>query len=150
MEVSLWILWLAATVLLVIVEVLSTSAIALCMAMGTFAAFMASLCGASFEWQLIVLAAATVATLPVFPRLIKRYRLHLSDGNESSNMEALIGRKATVWQGQSGPVAARVKIDGDNWQAVSTDGRPLSTGEEIEVVDYDSIILEVRHCREQN
>ncbi|MDE6051485.1 MAG: NfeD family protein, partial [Paramuribaculum sp.] len=129
---------------------LSTSAIALCMAMGTFAAFIASLCGASFEWQLIVLAAATVATLPVFPRLIKRYRLHLSDGNESSNMEALIGRKATVWQGQSGPVAARVKIDGDNWQAVSTDGRPLSTGEEIEVVDYDSIILKVRHCREQN
>ncbi len=148
MDIPFWILWLALTIILVIIELLSTIAITLCLATGTFASFIAALCGASFEWQLGVLAIATVATLPLFPRLIKRYRLHLADGNESSNMQALIGRRAVVWKSQDDAVKARIKLDGDNWQAVSIDGSRLEAGQQVEVVGYDSIIIKVKPCNQ--
>lgn len=147
MEISLWIIWLALTFILVIIELLSTIAITLCLATGTFAAFIAALAGVSLEWQLFILAVATVATIPVFPRLIKRYRLHRADAAGSTGMDALIGRRAIVTTRQEAVKPGRIRIDGDNWQAVDADGGLLETGDQVEVVSYDSIILRVRRCQ---
>jgi len=59
-------------------------------------------------------------------------------------MDALIGRKATVVQDISKDHPGRVKIDGDNWLAVSLDSdADIATGTIVEIEGYDSIILTV-------
>ena len=42
----------------------------------------------------------------------------------------------------------RVRIDGDNWQAVSADASPINVGTKVRVSGYDSIILTVEREEE--
>lgn len=141
-----WMIWLAIAVLLVIIEVLTASAIALCLAIGALAASISALVGACFELQLLVLAVAMLASLVFVPRLLKRYKHLFKSGREAvSNMDALMGREAVVeaMPGADNAVS-RVKIDGDRWQVKSVDGSELELGDRVKVCGYDSIILIVK------
>lgn len=139
-------IWLAIAILLVIIEVLTTSAIALCLAIGALAASIAALFGACFELQLMVLAVAMLASLVFVPRLLKRYKGLFKTGKDAvSNMDALIGREAVVEANIiDGNSTLRVKIDGDRWQVRVTDGAELVAGDRVKVCGYDSIILLVK------
>ena len=60
-------------------------------------------------------------------------------------MGALIGRTAIVTERINGSaVQGRVKLDGDNWQAVCLDTVAAEPGDEVEIVGYNSIILHVK------
>ena len=71
-------------------------------------------------------------------------------GGYKSNMESLIGREATVIEMIPAEDVGRVKIDGDEWQAVlarEDDNEPrrdIQVGEKVIIVSYDSIILTVK------
>ena len=72
-------------------------------------------------------------------------------GQYKSNMESLIGRTATVIEEIPAEDAGRVKVDGDEWQAVlsreNDDIRPrenIPVGAKVVIVSYDSIILTVK------
>ncbi len=136
-------IWLAVAILLVIFEVFTVSAIALCMAIGALAASIAALCGCGIELQLLVLAVAMLSSLVFVPRLLKRYKGLFRNGKESlSNMDALIGREAIV-ESSAADSSLRVKIDGDRWQVKTADGAALAHGDRVKVCGYDSIILVV-------
>ncbi len=139
-------LWLAVAVILVIVEIFTSSAIALGMAVGAVGAFVAALVGASLEVQLIVLAVSMVAGLIIVTPLMRRYNgLIKSDTESVSNMDALIGRMGTVVISGDDPYDfGRMKIDGDRWQVRSSDGSRLSDGQRVEVCGYESIVLLVK------
>lgn len=139
-------LWLAVAVILVIVEIFTSSAIALGMAAGAVGAFVAALVGASLEVQLIVLAVSMVAGLIIVTPLMRRYNgLIKSDTESVSNMDALIGRMGTVVISGDDPYDfGRMKIDGDRWQVRSSDGSRLSDGQRVEVCGYESIVLLVK------
>lgn len=137
-------LWLAVAVLLVIIEVLTTSAIALCISIGALAAMIAALCGCTLQIQLIVLAVAMVASLVIVPPLMKRYKsLFRTDRGAMSNMDALKGRTAVVEQFSCdyADQLPRVRIDGDCWQVRTADGSALIPGQMVKVCGHDSIIL---------
>lgn len=141
MITNAWMYWLAIAIFLVIIEVFTASAIALCMAIGAFAAFIAALLGCGIELQLLILALAMMSSLVFVPRLLKRYKCLFRSGNESvSNMDALIGRDAIV-ESSTVDSTLRVKIDGDKWQVKSADGSELTQGDRVKVCGYDSIIL---------
>lgn len=141
MITNAWMYWLAIAIFLVIIEVFTASAIALCMAIGAFAAFIAALLGCGIELQLLILAVAMMSSLVFVPRLLKRYKCLFISGNESvSNMDALIGRDAIV-ESSTVDSTLRVKIDGDKWQVKSADGSELIQGDRVKVCGYDSIIL---------
>lgn len=139
-------LWLAVAVILVIVEIFTSSAIALGMAVGAVGAFVAALVGASLEVQLIVLAVSMVAGLIIVTPLMRRYNgLIKSDTESVSNMDALIGRMGTVVISGDDPYDfGRMKIDGDCWQVRSRDGSRLIDGQQVEVCGYESIVLLVK------
>lgn len=139
-------LWLAVAVILVIVEIFTSSAIALGMAVGAVGAFVAALVGASLEVQLIVLAVSMVAGLIIVTPLMRRYNgLIKSDTESVSNMDALIGRMGTVVISGDDPYDfGLMKIDGDRWQVRSSDGSRLSDGQRVEVCGYESIVLLVK------
>ena len=141
MTINLWMIWLIVAIILVIVEVFTTSAIALCLAIGAFAASVVAFCGVSIELQLLVLAIAMIASLILVPRLLKRYKgLFVSGKDAVSNMDALVGRSTVVEFPIAGS-SARVKIDGDSWQVKTADGSELKSAERVKVCGYDSIVL---------
>lgn len=142
---TMWILWLTIAILLVIAEIFTSSAIAICMAVGAFVAFVAALAGAPSEVQIIVCAVVMVVLLLFVPRLLRRYRRIFQPVNGGeSNMDALIGRKGTVENASPDGSTARMRLDGDRWTVRTADGSKLSDGSRVEVLGFDSIILIVK------
>lgn len=139
-----WVVWLALALILVMAEILTSSAIALCMAIGCFGAFVAAIAGASAEWQILVLVAVLLGTLMFVPTILKRYKriLMADDAVAVSNLDALIGREAVVEPADNHPGAtARIKIDGDRWQVKMADGGCPPPGSRVRVVGNESIVL---------
>lgn len=144
---SVWIIWLIAAAVLVIIEVLSQMVWTLCLAIGCLAATVAALCGADIAVQLISVAVATLLAFAVIaPRL--RKLLHSARKKEArddrTGMDALLGRKGIVTHEIKPGELGRVKIDGDSWQAAAPGiETAIKRGESVTVTAYDSIILTV-------
>ena len=141
-----WLIWLIITALLVVVELFTFIVATFCMAVGSLCAMVATLCGASIEMQLLALAVGTVVAFVLFAPAVKRWQKRRSEkGGDAtlSNMDALKGRVVEVIESIPAHGTGRVRVDGDRWQARTTDGSEVFAGERVRIVGYDSIILEV-------
>lgn len=147
MDIDLWILWLTAAGVLIVIELLTSLVATLCVAVGCIAAAVVALSGAALGWQLGAMAAGIVLAFAFLAPWINRIHSRRHDSRNdgyNSNMDALIGRETTVEREiPAGGMPGRVKVDGDSWQAVSTNGEAISTGTRVRVAGYDSIILKV-------
>lgn len=146
MELDLWILWLIAAGILLVIELLTSLVATLCVAIGCIGAAIVALAGATLGWQLGVMAAGIVLAFAFVAPWINRIhnrRQNAHSDNYNSNMEALIGRETTVDCEIVSGRPGRVRVDGDSWQAVSTDGQPIGAGCRVRITGYDSIILKV-------
>ena len=136
--------WMVAAAVLAIVEVLTLWIWSICVAAGAVVAGIVSLSGCSFPVQLITLALGSLIFFLVFGRMLQRWherRASRHKGYFATNMDELMGRRTVVTEATTPRAPARVRIDGDNWQVRTSDSRPLSEGEEIEITGYDSIVL---------
>lgn len=142
---EVWLLWLIATAVLIIVELLTNLVATFCLAAGCLAAMLTALCGAGIEWQLGTLAIGSVVAFIAFAPFINRLSRRKSKESQSkgkSNMDALIGRIVEVIEEiPDDGTPGRVRIDGDRWQAVCPDKCPV--GSKVKVIGNDSIILQV-------
>lgn len=137
--------WLILAVVLAVVEIFTSAAIALCLAAGAVGAFVAAVAGASLEVQLVVLAITMVVSFVAIPPLMRRYQgLFRPEAESSSNMDALKGIVTQICTPASAAGHARVRIDGVSWQARTESGEPLAEGQRVQVVGYDSIVLIVK------
>jgi membrane protein implicated in regulation of membrane protease activity len=140
-----WIIWLIAFLLLAVVEVMTQWLTTFCLAVGCLVALICTWADVSFNYQLIALGiSALVSFVFAAPYFKKLHQLKGEKSKAQSNMDALIGRKATVIEAINADRPGRVKVDGDNWQARSVDGSVIANSVTVEVVDYDSIILIVK------
>lgn len=143
---EIWVIWLIATALLVIIELITGVVASFCLAIGCLAAMIVSVTGFALETQLAALAIGTATSFIFLSPLIRKWQAKKAEAGASvnSNMDALIGREVVVSQDiPEGGEPGRIRIDGDNWQAVSKDGRAIVAGTRVKVVAYNSIILEV-------
>lgn len=145
---EMWIVWLILLIVFIIIELSTFWLTTFCLAVGCLGALLTSLVGGDLTWQICVLAVVAMVSFVVAgPYFRRRYAKDGDKAKRLSNMEALIGRKATVSQDISSQHPGRVKIDGDNWMAVSLDPDvEISVGTMVEVEGYDSIILTVTPC----
>lgn len=130
-----WIWWVAASLALIVVEVLSLDLVLVMFAAGALVAGG----GAALGWPLPVqiLAFAAVAVLLLFalrPWLLKhlRHRTKL----EETNTVAQIGRIAVVVTDvdQNG---GRIKLMGEVWTARTDDATPILAGQDAEVLKIE-------------
>ena len=138
-----WIIWLIIAAVLAAVELLFGAFAAFCPAIGAVCASIAAALGFGLEGQLIALILGGVASFIFLGPLINKN--HHKSNQYSTNMDALIGREASVthsYKPEEHP--GRLRIDGDNWQFISTDGIAIEHGTPVRVVGYDSIILKVK------
>jgi membrane protein implicated in regulation of membrane protease activity len=142
---ELWTLWLIAFLLLAVIEVVTQWLTTFCFAVGSLVALLGSLCGVAPLYQLLMLSIATIASFFIFAPYFQRFHERKGLRSKSqSNMDAIIGRVVEVSQEIDGTGLGRVKVDGDNWQARSFDGSTIRKSAQVEIVDYDSIILVVK------
>lgn len=141
-QTNLWLLWVLATVLFLILELTSGDFFFMSFALGAVAATIAALLGTGFVAQLITWIVASVAFLVIVRPFALKY-LHRNDKDIKTNIDALIGRtgivKEPIEPGKSGYVA----VDGDTWRAVSRETDTIAAGEKVTIVDRESVVVTV-------
>ena len=148
---DLWIIWLIAGAVLLIIELLSGIVATLRVAVGCIAAAVAALAGTGIELQLASMAAGIILAFIFIAPMVNRMRRRKSGRREeyNSNMNALIGREAIMTKEYvSEAEPGRARIDGDNWQVRSADGSPVPRGSHVTVTGYESIILIVKRTEQ--
>lgn len=141
---SVWLIWLIAAAILLIIEVLTQMMWALCLTIGALGGMTASLCGAGPVAQCSVALVVSIAAYAILLPVFKRRVLHTNAPETRTGMDALLGRRAIVTHAIHPGRTGRARIDGDNWQvrAPGADG-VIVRGSEVTVTGYDSIILDV-------
>ena len=138
-------IWLIAAIVLVIVEICTVGFGSICFAIGAgFAALVAGLAPESYTWQILVFAVVSLLTFIFLrPIVIKFFERNSKD--VKTNVDALIGKKALVSEDiDSVAHTGRVKVDGDEWKAITEDGSNIEKGKEVEIISRDSIIVTVK------
>ena len=69
--------------------------------------------------------------------------LHTDRRNRKSNADALLGREGVVIESITAEKPGYVRIDGDEWRAVSKDGNNINKGAIVKVVARESIVVTV-------
>ncbi len=139
-----WHYWVIIALVFVIVEMFTTGFAVMCISFGCLFGAVASALDWELKWQLLAFAVGTaLAFLTVRPLV---YKFFYKKGQEvKTNVDALIGRRAIVTERIEGELhAGRVKVDGDDWKAVSLDTEPIEAGATVEVTAINSVILTVK------
>lgn len=139
---NLWQLWALLSVVCLIIELTNGDFFVICFAIGAGCTAVAAACGTSFYADLAIFAFTSVFSL-FFVRPAMLRWLHKNEESRASNADALIGRIGRVSQKIEENGYGRVAIDGDDWKAVSADGKAIEAGCNVRVIDRESIIITV-------
>lgn len=141
---EVWHIWVIVALVFVIVEMFTSGFAVMCISFGCIFGAVASALDWELKWQLLVFAIGTaLAFMTVRPLVYKFF--YKKENEVKTNAEALIGRKAIVSERIEGELhPGRVKVDGDDWKAISLDAEPIEVGEAVEITALNSIIVTVK------
>lgn len=140
---NMWALWLVIAGVCLIIELTSFDFYVTCFAIGAVGAALSALLTSSFWVQVVVWAVVAVLSICFVRPLLTRH-IHRKSGKRKSNADALIGRRGTVTEPIKAGGYGYVKIDGDEWRSVTADGTAIESGQSVEVIGRESIILTVK------
>lgn len=148
----MWLTWIIAAAILLIIEVMAQQVWTFCLALGCLAALVADLvCGSGLAVQLVVMAVSSVLFYALLVPQVKRMHqraLEKAGRKDRTGMEALLGRHATVTEPIAPGRIGRVRIDGDSWQAECRGAETvIERGSEVAVTGYESIVLQVQEIK---
>jgi membrane protein implicated in regulation of membrane protease activity len=128
-----WVIWLAAAILLALVEVLSVDLIFLMLAGGALAAAVAAGLGAPVWAQVVTFGVvSTVLLVAVRPWALRAVRRSMPES--ATNVAAHVGRTAVVLLDVTAH-AGRIKLTGEVWTARADDPNAVfSAGTLVRVV----------------
>jgi len=133
------IIWLAAAILLAVIEAATVQLVTIWFALGAVAACVTSLFTDSILIQIIVFVAMAAITLIATRPLVKKFRKKEA---EPTNADRYIGRDAVVVSDIDNLKAeGRVKVDNAVWTARSEDGSPIPEGTDVVVTAIRGVKL---------
>lgn len=141
---EVWHIWVIVALIFVIVEIFTTGFAVMCISFGCLFGAGASALDWDVKWQLLAFAVGTVlAFLTVRPLV---YKFFYNKAHEvKTNVEALVGRRAIVTERIEGELRpGRVKVDGDDWKAVTLESDPIEVGDAVEITAINSVIVTVK------
>ena len=134
-----WQIWLMAGIALIILEIFAPGFVLGCLAIGCVGGLIADLFGAGLSLQIISSSViALVAFVAIRPVVLKTMHKDVI----LTNIDSLAGRTAQVTVAFD-PVSkmGRVKVDGDDWRAESTEPIELTVGSMVKIVKVESNTL---------
>ncbi|TFH02308.1 MAG: NfeD family protein [Calditrichales bacterium] len=147
---SFWYYWLAAGIILIIIEIFTPGFVLASFGIGCLLAAIAAGLGLSVYFQIIAFCVGTIVVFFGIRPLYKKHLLPEAD-REPTNIEALRGQKARVIETiDPDKDSGRVKIGGEDWRAVCPDHLILPVGELVEVVRIEGVKAIVKKIKSKN
>ena len=139
-----WHIWIIIALVFVIIEMFTSGFAVMCISIGCLFGAVASAIDWELKWQLLIFAIGTALAFMTVRPLV--YKFFYNKSHEvKTNMDALVGRKALVTERIEGELhPGRVKVDGDDWKAVSLEAEAIEVGEAVEITALNSVIVTVK------
>ncbi len=138
-----WQILITLGIIAFIVEIFSSGFIAGTIGIGLFFAAAGNYFNLEIKWQILLFATGIAFTYFFIRPVINK--LGFRKNHVKTNRDALIGKTGIVIQGiNPAKNTGRVKIDGDDWKAVSLNKEFIEIGTQVKVIDIDSIVLYVK------
>ena len=131
--------WLAAMIVLCVVEVLTVNLITIWFALGALAALISSLFGAPVWLQVVWFLVVSILTLALTKPLVKKY---VNSKTQATNADMVIGATCVVVEpinNLSGTGA--VTVGGKTWTARSEYGEVFAPGERVIALRIEGVKL---------
>lgn len=138
---NVWLVWLLASVLFLIVELTLGDFTFMCFAIAALITSAVTALGAGWVVQILAWIVMSVAFL-IWIRPFALNYLHSKEKQVKTNADALIGKEGTVAEAIEPGKSGYVAVDGDTWKAV-TRGTMIEKGATVVIVDRKSIIVTV-------
>lgn len=135
--------WLIAAVILFILEVITPGFVLANLALGAAGAALV----AAFDGGVIAQISAFCGVCLVSFFTVRPIMQRVAFKNQAkvaSGIDALIGTTGYVREAIAMPLGGRVRVQGDDWHAVSEDGINIAAEVQVEIVRVDSTTLIVR------
>lgn len=143
----MWVWWVAAAIVLGILEVLTVDLVFLMLALAALAAGVAVACGAGLAAGVGVFAVTAVLLLALVRPWAKRHLVR-SVPDVATNAHALVGERAVVTE-RVDARDGRVQLGGETWSARTADDAVLETGAAVVVLAIDGATAVVGASEEQ-
>jgi membrane protein implicated in regulation of membrane protease activity len=141
---EIWIYWVIAALILVIVELFTAGFAVICLSIGCGCAAIAAAYDTSLEWQLLIFAIASIIALAGVRPMLKRF-FYKGGEKVPTNASAMLGKHGVVCADINGDdEQGRVMIEGIDWRAITTNDEHLPIGTRIVVTEINSVVLTVK------
>ena len=129
--------WLAAAVVLIVSEVLTTGLVCIWFAAGALGGLVAAKLGAALWVQLVVFAALSALTLVLIRPLTARF---IRTKRTPTNADRVLGRTArTVQDIDNAAGTGQVNVCGQVWTARSEHGAVIPAGSQVRVLRIEGV-----------
>ncbi len=144
-----WIFWLVLTALFVIVEVATANLVSVWFAAGSFVAMICAFLGADLVLQSVLACGVSGATLAIM-LIFKPFKGMKNPEQVPTNSDRVIGMEGVVEE-EIDPTlgSGLVKVMGQEWSAVSCNGRNIGAGSRIIVESIVGVKLAVKTKEEE-
>ena len=140
-----WQIWLLIAAVFVVIEIFTSGFAVACFSVGCACGAIIAACDGTLTWQIVAFAIGTfLAFVLIRPVVMKYLDKKTNDNHIKTNMDNIIGKTAVVTERIEENGYGRVKIDGDDWKAQTTDGTAAEVGDRMQIVSYESIVLTVK------
>ncbi len=134
-----WYIWLILFLVFLGLEIMTTGVFFfLCFSTGALFSMLFSLLGASFQVELVVFCAVSLASILLIRPLFKKY---IANQKTQTNVDSLIGAKAVVTEKIKVNDMGKVKIEGEVWLAVSKEEIDVNETVTVEAVDGTKLVV---------
>ena len=141
---EVWHIWVIVALIFVIVEIFTSGFAVMCISFGCLFGAATSALDWDVKWQLLAFAVGTVLAFVTVRPLVYKF-FYKKSREVKTNADALVGRRAIVTERIEGELhPGRVKVDGDDWKAVSLDAEPVEVGDAVEIAAINSVIVTVK------
>ena len=137
-----WQIWIIVALGFFILEVFTPGFAVACLSIGAIGGAVGSAFGCELKFQILIFAIFTLLAFVLVRPLVLKFFYNKSK-EVPTNVDALIGRQAIVTEEIKPVVGGRVKVDGDDWKAVTADGKSVEAGKIVRILKLDSVILTV-------
>jgi membrane protein implicated in regulation of membrane protease activity len=134
-----WYIWLILFLVFLGLEIITTGVFFfLCFSTGALFAMLCSLLGASFQTEMIVFCAVSLASILLIRPLFKKY---FAKKKVETNVDSLIGAPALVIEKIKANGTGKIKVAGEVWLAVSKEDIETAEKVVIEAVNGTKLVV---------
>ncbi|MCI6737709.1 MAG: NfeD family protein [Intestinibacter sp.] len=147
MSISMSTFWLIVAIIFGVGELMTTSLTLIWFSIGALVVMLISIFIESILWQVIVFAAISVTLLVIATK-------YLVDKDKNvkynTNLQGIISQKAMVIEDIEPYESGVVKLNGEEWTAISKDELKIEKGKVVEIIEIEGVKLIVREVTSPN